>query len=1063
MKSTYAVLKYCFILSCLGGAGRLTAQTPYFQQEVNFNIQATLDDKAHTVSGTVEMEYINHSPDTLHEIWMHLWANAFKNRRSAFARQKLRAGSGRFYFAGDAELGYFKNLDFTADGVKTNWKYDPNNPDIALLTLPKPIAPGARVRLRTPYLLKIPASFSRLGRVGTSYQLTQWYPKPAVYDHKGWHAMPYLDMGEFFSEFGNYEVSITLPDNYVVGATGVLQTPAEQIFLQQKERESREKLAKGVDAKRDTFPRSSAVMKTIVYKAERVHDFAWFADKRFMVLKDTARLADGKLVDCWAMFTNSEANLWEKGAFYVRRAVEFYSAHVGTYPYPQATAVHSALSAGGGMEYPMITVINDSGNAKSLDEVITHEVGHNWFYGILASNERDHPYLDEGFNSYYENRYMEQYYGGATVEDYLPKWLFNPKENGSSMENGLLFLAREHTDVPPDTHSDHFKQVGYGVEVYGKTAYFLRWLEKSIGTARFDTAMKDYYRRWQFKHPYPEDVEKAWADAGMPAAWFFEAMSTKQQADYAITGVQKTGPDTYSLEIRNKGDLQAPFSVTAVSQGKAVETRWYDAGTTTVQLRVPAVDQFVIDYEHYTLDVNRKNNQYRMGSGLPKVEPLSIKALAAVQAPGRNTLGILPWAGWNNNDKLMLGTLLYNPPAPGGRLQCYLLPGIGTRSGAPVGLADVRYPVFPGGLFPKITFGVSAKSFHEDFAGSGDTERYTAAFDYRLRFSRIVPQINAELKTKSLSFRHQLGARALFIGRENAQFEINHSKIWKIEQNNGRNDTLFATTFLGKTRVPTTIYELRYTGEQKRLPNPFRFALSLEAQSYKDPFDRPAHYLRSSLEWNQQFFYKSGKAVRARLFGGYFIQNTKRNSGTVSNDLARASFALNPQAFNDYRFDQVFLARNAEQGILSRQVSRTEGGFKSAFGAPFANVIGNSNNFIVSLNLEADLPQRLPLGLPLKPWFDIGYYDDASALGQNRPLEEQLLWSGGLMLSFGKGLLEVYFPLVNSKYLKNRYCEQSGGGNENAIFCGGNYLRWISWSLNLPFREPGAALEQLVR
>ena len=221
---------------------------PYFQQEVNYKIIATLDDQAHTLTGSVEFEYINHSPDVLPDIWVHLWGNAFKNRHTAFCKQKLQDGSSRYYFAEDKDLGYYKNLDFTADGQKAAWKYDPANPDIARVTLAQPLAPGGRVRIATPFFLKIPASFSRLGHVGTSYQMTQWYPKPAVYDLQGWHAMPYLDQGEFYSEFGSFDVTLTLPDNYVVGATGILQTPSELDFLKKKEAESRERLFGAIHA-----------------------------------------------------------------------------------------------------------------------------------------------------------------------------------------------------------------------------------------------------------------------------------------------------------------------------------------------------------------------------------------------------------------------------------------------------------------------------------------------------------------------------------------------------------------------------------------------------------------------------------------------------------------------------------------------------------------------------------------------------------------------------------------------------------------------------------------------
>jgi aminopeptidase N len=151
-------------------------------------------------------------------------------------------------------------------------------------------------------------------------------------------------------------------------------------------------------------------MKTIQYKAENVHDFAWFADKRFYVQKEDVTLPSGRKVDTYVMFTYYEADLWKEAILYVNRSVEYYSDRIGEYPYPHATAVQSALSAGAGMEYPMITVIGGSGNGKSLDQVITHEVGHNWFYGILASNERQFVWMDEGFNSFYEQAYIKKYY-----------------------------------------------------------------------------------------------------------------------------------------------------------------------------------------------------------------------------------------------------------------------------------------------------------------------------------------------------------------------------------------------------------------------------------------------------------------------------------------------------------------------------------------------------------------------------------------------------------------------------------------------------------------------------
>ncbi len=205
-----------------------SAQT-YWQQEVNYKIAVSLDDKKHELSGTEEIEYINNSPDQLTYIYFHLWPNAYKNNKTALAKQILRNGSRKFHFSKPEDRGYITNLAFEVNGKPVNLEYEQE--DVAKLILNEPLLPGQRIRITTPFLVKVPKAFSRLGHVGQSYQITQWYPKPAVYDRKGWHQMPYLDQGEFYSEFGTFDVRITLPANYTVGATGELQTESEKTRL----------------------------------------------------------------------------------------------------------------------------------------------------------------------------------------------------------------------------------------------------------------------------------------------------------------------------------------------------------------------------------------------------------------------------------------------------------------------------------------------------------------------------------------------------------------------------------------------------------------------------------------------------------------------------------------------------------------------------------------------------------------------------------------------------------------------------------------------------------------
>ncbi|NJK97378.1 MAG: M1 family metallopeptidase [Bacteroidales bacterium] len=283
-----------------------------------------------------------------------------------------------------------------------NTEAHPQHNDILKLILNKPLRSGEKITITTPFRVKFPmGGISRMGHIGQSYQVTQWYPKPAVYDMKGWHPIPYLDQGEFYSEFGSFDVSITIPQNYVVAATGELQTPSEIDWLNQ--------LAER-DAKVDSFTskvtkqESDSTFKTIRYKEKNVHDFAWFADKYFRVLKGNVVLpASGDTVITWAFFPWSKGKLWKKAPEYLHDAVYSYSRWLGDYPYKNCTALEGPLGAGGGMEYPGITIVSSGGSAIGLDQVITHEVGHNWLYGILAFNERDFPYLDEGLNTYYEN------------------------------------------------------------------------------------------------------------------------------------------------------------------------------------------------------------------------------------------------------------------------------------------------------------------------------------------------------------------------------------------------------------------------------------------------------------------------------------------------------------------------------------------------------------------------------------------------------------------------------------------------------------------------------------
>jgi Peptidase family M1 domain len=477
----------------------LAAQPAYWQQQVNYKIDVSLNDKEHTLTGFEKIEYLNNSPDTLSFIWFHLWPNAYKNDKTAFTDQMLGNGNTKFYFSDKEDKGYINKLDFKVNNITAVLEDHPQHIDIAKLILPAPIAPGQAIIITTPFHVKLPYNFSRGGHDGQSYQCTQWYPKPAVYDKSGWHPMPYLDQGEFYSEFGSFAVNITVPENYVVAATGELQNSTEKEWLKQRSSfdwqpvELKEKTIYGPVKKTiQKFPTSASTSKTLTFLQDNIHDFAWFADKRFIVSYDTCRLSSGKQVEMYTYYTPAYKTKWQESIKYAKDAVRYYSAKVGEYPYKLVQVVQGPPSFGGGMEYPTITVIAPGGNNKELDLTITHEIGHNWFYGVLATNERKNPWMDEGINSFYEDAYKIEKYGAGSK---APQLFFETK-------------SVTKTDQPIADSSESFNADNYYFSVYYKAAEWLRYAETLLGKEIFSKAMQEYYKQWQFKHPQPDDLKQ---------------------------------------------------------------------------------------------------------------------------------------------------------------------------------------------------------------------------------------------------------------------------------------------------------------------------------------------------------------------------------------------------------------------------------------------------------------------------------------------------------------------------------------------------------------------------
>lgn len=939
----------------------------YFQQQVDNVINVTLDDQAHILTGEVVMDYTNNSPDVLNEMYIHLWANAYKDRTTAFAQQRLAHGNTKFHFADEEERGNFSNLMIYVNDQKVAFADWEGNKDIVYFKLPFGLEPKKNMKIRIPFTLKIPESFSRLGHVGESYQLTQWFPKPAVYDRDGWHPMPYLHMGEFYSEFGDYEVTITLPENYIVASTGVLQEDKEIAFINEKIAETK---ARANDTIVDlSYPPSSDVMKTITFKAENVHDFGWFADKRFYVEKGEVTLSNGKSVDTYVYYTDTEKSLWQDALSYVDRSTIFYSEMVGDYPWPHATAVQSALSAGGGMEYPMITVIGTSGNAQALDAVITHEVGHNWFYGILGFNERDHTWLDEGINSYYDHRYTQKFYDGAMTMG-LPPRITDAAET-SIMQLALQAQIKRGQDQAPSLHATEFEQTNYFFSCYEKPALAFEFLEQYLGEERFDPIMQSLYKEWEFKHPGPGDViEHFNKESGEDLSWFFNGfIYSADEMNYKLSSIKKMD-DGYELKISNKGDIDAPFPVTSYRKGKAVKTEWYEAkqNDEKVIFEGSDYDYFVIDSSFTMLDINMDNN-YKKSSG---VSLPSVGFFTGLDNMKKKQFFLLPVGAVNAYDGFMLGLNYHNlsVPLPKWKINFNTMYGFG--SGKIVGTGRLQYdqPIKKG-ILERVTYKLSSRRFSYDREENGTN-----------LYQTIVPSI-------AFSFDHGNGTLL------QSELELKHTfSEW--EGTNLRNDGNYT--------------KLSYGGKRNSAIYPTEFNFASEYMQYNSLFQEGLTSLKLDGFIKQSFQFMESRTCSVRFYGGYFPIQADAGTTSVNRTWTgnnNINLVFNGEA--DHAFEEFFLGRTSLGG-LDNQVLLRDGAFK--LGNIDPGNIGQSDLAAFAVNLETQLPVKF-IPSQIKLYFDYGTYSIArSSTSRNW----ETIYSGGVMLNLFD-FINVYVPVYSNNVI----------------------------------------------
>ena len=531
------------------------AQNERWQQRVNYYMEVDMNVETNQFTGVQKLEYTNNSPESLNQVFYHLYFNAFQpgsmmDERSRSINDPDRRVRDRISKLKEDEIGYQKILSLKQDGKDLD--YDAVG-TVLEVKLADPIAPGQTVTFDMEWEGQVPLQIRRSGRdnaEGIRYTMTQWFPKMAEYDYQGWHADEYIGR-EFYGVWGDYEIKISIDKDYIIGGTGYLQNQLE--------------IGHGYEDEGQTVNKAIIDGKlTWHFVAPNVHDFAWAADPDYV--HDKLTMESGLVLHFFHQKGQNVKN-WENLMPLTERAFEYASANFGQYPYKQFSVIQGG---DGGMEYPMSTMI--TGNRGSLLGVTVHEAMHDWYHGVLGNNEALTPWMDEGFTSYASSR----------IINHLNSNTRGPGSNkmqelGSRAGQGsYLRIAKSGREEPMSTHSDHYDLNGaYSSAAYGKGAVWMSQMGYVIGEEARDKALLEYFDTWKFKHPNPNDVLRVFEKvSGLELDWYNEYfVYTTKQIDYGVKEVVGDGDKT-SITLEKVKQMPMPMDVVVTYKDGTTEVHY---------------------------------------------------------------------------------------------------------------------------------------------------------------------------------------------------------------------------------------------------------------------------------------------------------------------------------------------------------------------------------------------------------------------------------------------------------------------------------------------------------
>ena len=565
----------------------------YWQQDVHYNIKAEINDSTDILSGMEELTYWNNSPYTISHVYFHLYNNA--NTKNSYAADLYKNNGYHLKFGKyrDQNLGtVVEKIDINGQDLKTEL-----DNTILKVYLTKPLKSGESITLNLNFKtyfdreairnrMKVFNSFGK-----KHYDIVHWYPRVAVIDSKfGWTTDQHMDH-EFYGDFGSYHVEMTLPNDYITDGTGVMLNENEMLpdTLRNK-LDIKNFLQKPFNSPPSTIIKKDGTKKTWKFSAINVHDFALTADPNYRI---DEKNWDG--VRCIALVQEPHAAGWYNAASYTAKVIEINSYNIGPYHHPKMIIA----DAQDGMEYPMLTLCG--GFDPDYRTLLIHEMTHNWFQGMMGTNETYRAYMDEGFTQFYtadtyqfidgpisietpsKSKYVERFTDAVRIVD---DQIYNSYYNNTVVKK---------EEVTLNTHGDDYNGGirhggGYG-QSYTKTAAMLKNLEYVLGRALFDKSMQHYFKQWKMCHPYPEDFRNSIIQySGVDLNWFFDQwLETTKTIDYKIGRVKAKKNGVYEITFKRKGSMQMPLDFVVIDANDSarhfyIPNTWFEKPTTATTL-----------------------------------------------------------------------------------------------------------------------------------------------------------------------------------------------------------------------------------------------------------------------------------------------------------------------------------------------------------------------------------------------------------------------------------------------------------------------------------------------